>query len=140
MKPYNKFKTFQIRWKEKLGKDPKNPYLVRWSFIFFNFSIRIHHWIRSDDTRFFHNHACDFVSICLKGKYENVTPEGTKNIRAGMMWFFKSENRHYLKISKRGAWTLLLCGKPYRKWGFWIKPNQRLRPLEYFHRYGQVNE
>lgn len=69
-----------------------------------------------------------------------MTPEGIKQIKPGMMWWFKAKDRHYLKMSKQGAWTLLLCGKPYHKWGFWIKPNQRLRPLEYFHRYGQVNE
>lgn len=133
-----KFKQFQIRWKEALG-DSRDPYLYRWTFIFFNFSVRIHHWIRSDDTRFFHDHACDFISIILKGSYKNVTPDGTVNVKAGSIWYAKADKRHYLVIPKSGAWTLLLCGRPYRKWGFWITPTRKLRPLEYFHRYGQQN-
>lgn len=68
-----KFKKFQIRWAEKLGYE-NNPYLVRWTFIFFGYSMRIHHWIKSDDNRFFHDHSADLLSIVLKGRYWNVKP------------------------------------------------------------------
>jgi len=67
------FKNFQIRWREKLGY-PDNPYLIRWTFIFFGYSMRIHHWIKSDDNRYFHDHSADLLSIVLKGKYWNVKP------------------------------------------------------------------
>ena len=67
------FKLFQIRWAEKLGV-PDDPYLVRWTFIFFGYSMRIHHWIKSDDDRYFHDHSADLLSIVLKGKYWNVKP------------------------------------------------------------------
>lgn len=68
------FKKFQIRWAEKLGyKD--NPYLVRWTFIVFGYSMRIHHWIKSDDRRHFHDHSSDLLSIVLKGEYDNVVPK-----------------------------------------------------------------
>lgn len=67
------FKKFQIRWAEKLG-DQNCPYLIRWTFIFFGYSIRIHHWIKSDDRRYYHDHASDLVSIVLKGHYWNVKP------------------------------------------------------------------
>ena len=135
---YKKFKPFQIRWKEELG-EPNNPYLYRWTFIFFNFSIRIHHWIRSDDKRYFHDHACDFISIILKGKYTNVTPEGRFNVKAGSIWYSKANKRHYLDVPKEGAWTLLLCSRPYRKWGFWVN-DKKVRPLKYFYKFGVVNE
>lgn len=73
------FKKFQIRWAEKLGY-PEDPYLIRWTFILFGYSIRIHHWIKSDDDRFFHDHAADLLSIVLKGNYWNVKPKDpTKN-------------------------------------------------------------
>lgn len=73
------FKLFQIRWKEKLGY-PDCPYLIRWTFLFFGYSIRIHHWIKSDDNRYFHDHSADLLSIVLKGKYWNVKPyDKTKN-------------------------------------------------------------
>lgn len=69
----NKFKLFQVRWAEKLGIE-NNPYLIRWTFIFFGYSMRIHHWIKSDDDRFFHNHSANLLSIVLKGHYWNVKP------------------------------------------------------------------
>lgn len=68
-----KFKKFQIRWAEKLGY-PDNPYLIRWTFLFFGYSMRIHHWIKSDDDRYFHDHSADLLSIVLKGHYWNVKP------------------------------------------------------------------
>ena len=36
--------------------------------------MRIHHWIKSDDKRFYHDHSADLLSIVLKGKYDNVVP------------------------------------------------------------------
>lgn len=134
-KPSKPFKYFQIRWKEAMG-DPNDPYLIRWMFIAFNRSIRIHKWIRSDDTRFFHDHSSDFTSIVLKGNYFNVTPKGRFNVKAFSIWKAKATDRHYLEIPKEGAWTLLFCGKPYYKWGFWTKENQKMRPLRYFHTFG----
>lgn len=68
-----KFERFQIRWAEKLGFE-NCPYLIRWTFILFGYSIRIHHWIKSDDNRFFHDHSADLFSIVLKGVYWNVKP------------------------------------------------------------------
>ena len=118
-----------------MGEDPSDPYLYRWTFIFFNYSIRIHHWIRSDDKRFFHDHPWDFVSVVLKGKYTNVTPDGEFPVKAISVWKSEARKRHYLEIPKEGAWTLLICGKPYHKWGFWTKNNQKMRPLRYFHNY-----
>lgn len=70
------FKLFQIRWAEKLGI-PESPYLIRWTFIFFGYSMRIHHWIKSDDDRYFHDHSANLLSIVLKGKYWNVKPIDT---------------------------------------------------------------
>lgn len=67
------FKNFQIRWAEKLGYED-NPYLIRWTFIFFGYSMRIHHWIKSDDDRYFHDHSANLLSIVLKGHYWNVKP------------------------------------------------------------------
>ena len=69
----SRFKNFQIRWAEKLGYE-NDPYLIRWTFIIFGYSMRIHHWIKSDDRRFFHDHSSDLLSIVLKGKYDNVVP------------------------------------------------------------------
>lgn len=164
------FKKFQIRWGEKLG-NPKCPYLKRWTFIFFGYSIRIHHWLKSDDKRYFHDHSSNLISIVLKGKYRNVKPiDETKNpsdyvevngtLTSNIcpfsvegifnsfrnffnmkysIWKSKATDKHYLDIPKEGAWTLLLEGKPYHKWGFYVD-GKKMRPLNYFHKYGIIQD
>lgn len=129
---------FQIRWKEALG-DPECPYLYRWTLIFLGYSIRLHHWIKSDDRRFFHDHACDFISIILRGHYKNVTPDGTFHVKAGSWWRSNATTLHYLDIPEGGAWTLLLCGRRYRKWGFWVE-GKKMRPWKYFKKFGVIQD
>ena len=51
------------------------------------------------------------------------------------IWFSEAEDRHWLKIPKGGAWTLMFEGKPYNKWGFYVK-GKKWRPLRYFSKYG----
>ena len=134
MKEHKSFKPFQIRWREVLCHG-KTPYLYRWSFIFFNYSIRIHHWIGSDVGPHFHDHPNDFVSFLFWGSYTNVTPTGSKHITAPSIWYAAGDKQHRLEIPEGGAWTILLCGRPYRKWGFWVN-NHLWRPLRYFHKFG----
>ena len=142
MKPYRKFgNLFQIRWKEKLGL-PECPYLYRWTLVLFGYTIRLHHWIKSDDRRFFHDHSCDITSIIIKGYYYNVMPDKDGNIDRYKVnaWKFrhmKATDKHYLEIPEDGAWTIILCGKPYKKWGFYVNGHM-WRPLRYFHKYGII--
>jgi hypothetical protein len=148
MKPFKPFKKFQIRWKEPLGL-PEYPYLYRWMIIFFGYSIRLHHWLRSDDNRHFHDHSCDLISTIIKGYYYNVTPRDpdkpnvrnchTKRARAFKPWKAKATDKHYLRIPKAGAWTILLQGRPYHKWGFYVN-NHKWRPLRYFHKFGIIQD
>ena len=127
------FRPVQIRWKEIL-KHGERPYLHRWTFIFFGFSIRVHHWFGSDVGPHFHDHACNFVSFLFKGSYTNQTPNGSRFIKAPFIWYANGAAKHRLEISEGGAWTILFCGRPYRKWGFWV--NDHLwRPLRYFSKF-----
>lgn len=87
-----KFKKFQIRWAEKLGYED-NPYLIRWTFIFFGYSMRIHHWIKSDDNRFFHDHSADLLSIVLKGRYWNVKPIDPDKAPWQLAWIEKDDEK-----------------------------------------------
>ena len=134
MKPYKQFKPFQIRWAERMGANKERPYLIRWTLIFFNYSIRLHHWLGSDEDRAFHDHPWNFISILLKGSYANVTPSGRTEVSAPFAWCSRATDRHYLDIPKSGAWTILLCGRPYHKWEFYVK-GRKMRPLRFFHRY-----
>jgi hypothetical protein len=132
------FKNFQIRWKEALGNKDL-PYLIRWTFIFFGYSLRIHHWLKSDDRRFFHDHSCNLISIIIKGKYKNITPNGIFEAKAWKPRYMNALDQHYLDIPKEGAWTILLCSRPYHKWGFYVN-NHKWRPLRYFHKYGIIQD
>ena len=131
----NKIEKFQIRWNEPLGKS-ECPYMYRWALILFGFSIRIHHWIRSDDKRFFHDHPFSFITFVLNGGYTDVSPNGRQELKFGSIYFRKAEHKHYVEVNEGGAWTLLFCNRPRRNWGFWIKSNQFFRPLRYFNKYG----
>ena len=139
MKQKGRFKNFGLRF-ERMGL-PECPYLLRWMLICFGYSIRLHHWLRTDDDRYYHDHSCDFISIVLRGGYVNCTPNGNFPVKSISAWIGKAKNRHYLKIPKEGAWTLLLCGRPYHKWGFYVPRKtdgviRKVRPLDYFHNYG----
>ena len=127
--------------------NPELPYLHRWILILFGRSIRLHHWIYSDDNRFFHDHACNFISIVLKGWYYNVVPlnendsDVTKcqriKVKAGDVWKSNALSKHYLEIPPSGAWTILFQGKKYHKWGFYVN-GHKWRPLRYFHKFGII--
>ena len=144
----------QLRWREQLGR-PECPYLYRWTLIICGCSIRVHHWLRSDDNRHFHDHACDLVSTILKGCYHNVVPvddaepdvanQRRIRARAWRPWYAKATDKHYLEIPKEGAWTLLLQGRPYHKWGFYVRNQQtgqfvKYRPLRYFSKFGIIQD
>jgi hypothetical protein len=58
-------------------------------------------------------------------------------VKAGSFWKSNANTRHYLEIPKAGAWTLLLCGKPYHKWGFWVD-GKKMRPWRYYKKYGET--
>lgn len=61
-----------LTWKEPLGR-PECPYMVRWVLNLGPLgSIRLHHWWRSDDRRAKHDHPADFVTLVLKGSYDDL--------------------------------------------------------------------
>jgi hypothetical protein len=157
MKPYHQFKPFQIRWKEAMGSNPSKPYLYRWTLVLFGYSIRLHHWVGSDEKRYFHDHPWNFISFLFKGHYANVRPNGDNlSIRKGIItrtpseprrfeakapfiWYSKATDWHYLDIPNEGAWTILLCSRPIQKWGFLVK-GHKWRPLRFFHKFGGEKE
>lgn len=136
MKPFKSFRPIQIRWNEKLGRS-ECPYMKRWVFNFGLFSIRIHKWYRSDDSRFMHDHTFNFITLVLKGSYDDISPTKKDKLKAGSVRFRKAEHIHYVKVPETGCTTLLLCSPPKRNWGFWIG-KKFVRPLKYFDKYGHV--
>jgi hypothetical protein len=142
-------KPFQIRWNEPLG-EPQCPYMRRWVLNTPWFAVRLHRWYRSDDKRFFHDHAWPFLTIVLRGSYVDVSPYLDKEgnilgidepfelrevLKAGSIRFRAATHRHYVDVPRGGATTLLFSGKPIRNWGFWVDGKFK-RPLKYFSKWG----
>lgn len=132
--PKSKVKSWQIRWNEALG--PKEcPYAYRWVLFTPFFSIRVHNFIRSDDKRYFHDHAWDFWTFILKGFYYDVSKKGRVKREQFKIYKVKAEHAHYVDVPKEGCWTIVFSKKPKRKWGFWVDGKFK-RPLKYFHKFG----
>lgn len=123
-----------ILWNDPLGKK-ECPYAYRWVFNFGLFSIRIHKWIRSDDKRYFHDHPWSFITFVLKGSYTDVSPNKKDDLNRWSIRYRKSTHKHYVKVKKGGALTLLVTGPQTKNWGFWIK-KKLLYPSQYFKQYG----
>jgi len=129
-------KPFKLGFrKEPIGM-PYCPYMYRWVFNFVFFSIRIHHWLRSDDKRAFHNHPWSFVTIVLKGSYKDVTPEGEEILKFGSCKFRKAGHNHYVEVGDKGCWSIIFTGPANHKWGFTTKEGKFLKKNKYFQLYG----
>jgi hypothetical protein len=91
-------------------------YVRRWYIETPWFTIRLHHWLRSDDKRAFHDHPWSFLTIILRGSYVDVSPECREMMSAGKIAFRRSTHQHYVETS--GCWSILFTGPKTRKWGF----------------------
>lgn len=132
--PRSKTKKWQVRWKEPLGIE-ECPYAFRWVLITPFFSMRIHNFLRSDDKRYFHDHAWDFWTFIIKGYYWDVSENGRTKRTQGNLYFVKAEHAHYVDVPVGGCWTFVFSKNPRRNWGFWVEGKFR-RPLKYFHKFG----
>lgn len=124
----------KIILRQRLGK-ADCPYLVRWGIDCGLFTIRLHHWLASDDQRFLHDHPWWFLTLVLWGSYQDISADGVDRLRFGSIRFRRAKHRHSVKVPKRGCWTLLLTGRERRVWGFWVNGRFRKRN-KYFYEYG----
>ena len=152
-----------IIWGQELGK-PECPYLKRWVLNFGKFSIRLHHWMGSDDPRYMHDHAWGFYTFVLKGGYTDVTecswcggtnqkriavwPEAatdpcdycddgrvSQHLKAGSFTYREALHKHTVQTDPSGAWTILLVGPFKRKWGFYVD-GEFVGVRKYFREFG----
>jgi hypothetical protein len=132
--PISKVKSWQIRWNEPLGVG-HCPYAYRWVLFTPFFSFRVHHFLRSDDKRFYHDHAWDFWTLILKNHYVDVSEKGRVLRDTFKIYKVEAEHAHYVEVPDSGCWTLVFCNRPRRKWGFWVEGAFK-RPLKYFNKFG----
>lgn len=121
-------------WNEKIGIEG-DPYIIRWYFECKWFSIRLHHWLSSDDLRYPHDHDWDFISIIFKGGYEDVSPSGNEKVKAGDIRFRKHTHQHSVKVNPGGCWSILLTGPKKHNYGFYVD-GKFVKRNRYFFDYG----
>lgn len=94
-------------------------YMRRWVLMTRWGGIRIHHILRSDNDRHFHDHPMSFLSLILVGGYKEYRPNQKPRVfKPGSVLFRKAEDCHYLKLRGRTTWTFVLSGPYRRDWGF----------------------
>lgn len=125
----------KFRWKEELRCNT-GVYVRRWYIETRWFSVRIHHWLHSDDDRNFHDHPWWFLTFVLQGGYKDFTPSGVEELRAGMLRYRPALHRHTVKVNSGGCWTILVTGPKVRKWGFWVGRKFR-KSNKYFLEWGK---
>lgn len=105
------------------------PYFRKWVVDFGPFSLRLHRWYADDDHRAPHDHPYWFYTFILRGGYRDVRTEvldaATKKLRtsseiltAGCLRFRPAEHLHSVQDVLPNTWTVLITGRPIRKWGF----------------------
>lgn len=123
-----------LAWAEKLGL-PECPYVIRWKLETPAGSLRLHHWLRPDDDRAFHDHPWWFVTIVLKGGYTDRSSRGDDRLHAGSVRFRPALHQHTVYPGANGAWTLVVTGRKLRDWGFWLDGKFR-KANKWFARFG----
>ena len=124
----------KFTWAEKLSP-PDCHYLTRWVFETRWFSIRLHHWLSSDDSRYFHDHPWWFWSWVIKGSYIDKTENYSELRKRWSLKRYEATHRHTVVIPPEGCWTILLTGPKTRVWGFWVKGKFK-KVRRYFWDYG----
>jgi hypothetical protein len=104
-----------------------SPYLHRW-FLWPRcrwLNCYLHHFVGSDDPTALHDHPWWFLSLCLVGRYREISQGATQLRRPGTLVLRRPEHRHRVQLlpnadgTERGCWTIIITGPRIRPWGFW---------------------
>lgn len=109
---------------------------------------RVHHILRSDRGRDYHDHPWPFLTIILRGGYYEVRPmldasgnlagESRKWHGPGSILLRAAGSWHRLELpAGQSAWTLFCVGPKRQEWGFLVDGTKVPR-LEYFRRYPEA--
>lgn len=98
-----------LTWGQRLGES-ECPYIRRWVLEVFGYSIRLHHWYRSDDKRAPHDHPYWLLTVVLKGNYDDVSfsewyhhqqHEKRDRLHPGSIRLRRAEHRHWVERCPR---------------------------------------
>lgn len=120
-----------LTWAEEVGH--KNcPYLIRYILDFYIFSIRLHHWLKSETDIHLHNHPFNFITIVLYGGYiDQDSSKLNERMIPGKIRYRSASHTHHVRVRKGGCWTLMFAGRKKFKWGFWVN-NKFKKANKYF--------
>lgn len=109
------------------------PYGNKWTL---GVAARVHHVLRSDDDRAFHDHPWPYISIILRGGYTEVRPVFESGIYVGdtrryygpgSVIFRRAKSWHRLEVEPgQTVWTLFVTGWYQQRWGFLVKPDHKI--------------
>lgn len=146
MSANNLHRRFAFRWAEELECErlPKpgdtkvevGVYVRRWRLETPAFSIRIHHWLHSDDSRAYHDHPWPFISFIFRGGYTDQGPTHRTIHRAPSLVYRPARHQHWVEVHEGGCWSILITGPKVRRWGFWIKEKFTIS-YRYFYQMGR---
>lgn len=81
-------------------------------------SLMVHRLNRSDFDRHFHDHSYAFVTFLMSSGYWEHTPAGRFWRRRFSVLYRPATHQHWLELSQRPTWTLVLKLRKVREWGF----------------------
>lgn len=146
MTPYWHLTGYMERWwivpyarERKLGFW-RHP--ISWVLQRFDVAIRVHHILRSDADRAFHDHPWPYLTIILRGGYREVRPtfdksglytgESSRWYGPGSIIFRRAHSWHRLIVpGGKTCWTLFITGRKVQSWGFLVNPRYKVYHKDY---------
>lgn len=100
---------------------------VAWLLQQFGVAIRVHHILRSDYDRAYHDHPWNYATLVMRGGYTEITPHSGFDCHAsklrfynkGCLLFREATSWHRIRvIPGLEPWTLFVTGPRKQDWGF----------------------
>lgn len=109
-----------FRLEEINGGDRCPTYMYRWTLFRLGkwMSVYLHHFVNDDWSRDLHDHPKRFISIGLRGKYIEETPNGERLYSAPWVRSFPANHVHRIRLCGSDCWTIAIVLKASREWGF----------------------
>lgn len=89
------------------------------------FNVYIHQILKSDEDNHFHDHPFDFISLILKGSYEEFYSKAPHHLTVFCKKYLpvqvarhQAEDAHKLTLLTPEVWTLVFTSKRKRTWGY----------------------
>lgn len=122
-----------ITWNQPLGLD-ECPYARRWVLNLKVCSFRVHHWMKSDDPRYLHDHPWWFLTFVVRGGYYDHSTRKVDRVGRFRVRFRPAHHSHYVDPDP-DTWTVLVTGPERHKWGFWVNGKKKA-VRSFFWKYG----